>query len=108
MINEFRSLFRQQLIVKGLWEPDDYIECDACGDSLSDSLPNTSSVRSRGVRQRETYSRIEHFEDCIKVYQGKNRLSISDKRVKKLEDYLEENYDNVTDITRDDLVQVCK
>ena len=57
---------------------------------------------------RGSYSRLEHFEDCIKAYQGKNDLKMSDKDIEEVEDYFSENYDEDDVITRHDLEQVCK
>ena len=56
--------------------------------------------------KKETYKRIEHFEECIRAYQGKNKLMMSDKDIEEIEDYFKENYDEL--ITRSDLEKVCK
>ena len=58
--------------------------------------------------KKETYSRLEHFEECIKAYQRKNELKMSDKDVEEVEDYFKENYDENELITRGDLEKVCK
>ena len=94
LIEEFKLLFDKELKVKGLWDYDDYRECDE---------PTTDcSVK------RETYSRLKHFEEYIKAYQGRSRLRMSDKDVKEIKDYLEEKYDDSELITRSDLIAVCK
>ena len=94
LIEEFKLLFDKELKVKGLWDYDDYRECDE--PTIDCSV------------QRETYSRLEHFEECIKAYQGRSRLRMNDKDVKEIEDYLEENYDDSELITRSDMIAVCK
>ena len=57
---------------------------------------------------RDSYSRLEHFKDCIKVYQGKNKLKMSDEDIKQIEDYFEENYKEKDLITRCEFENVCK
>ena len=96
LIKEFKSLFEKELKVKGLWDPDE--ECDE---------PFIKSTIDNNVK-KETYSRFEHFEECIKAYQGRNKLRMSDKDIEEIEDYFKENYDENELITRSDLEKVCK
>ena len=57
---------------------------------------------------KDSYSRLEHSENCIKVYQGKNKLKMSDEDIKQIEDYFEENYRENEVITRRELEKVCQ
>ena len=99
LMKEFKSLFDKELKVKGLW--DSYEECDESFiKSMIDGKDNNV--------KKETYLRLEHFEECIKAYQGKNELKMSYKDVEEIEDYFKENYDENELITRGDLEKVCK
>ena len=104
LMKEFKFFFRKELIIKGLWDSDEYDECD---DSPYSLIKSTIGGKDNNVK-RETYSRLEHFEDCIRAYQGRNKLRMSDKDVEQIEDYFEENYDSRGTITRSDLERVCK
>ena len=103
-MERFKSLFKKELIVKGLWDSDEHDEYD---DSLYSLIKSTIGGKDNNVK-RETYSRLEHFEDCVRAYQGRNKLRMSDKDVEQIEDYFEESYDNRSTITRTDLERVCK
>ena len=81
------------MIIKGLWEYDD--------------KHGIEYIKNKNVI-KDSYSRLEHFKDCIKVYQGKNKLKMSDKDIKQIEDYFEENYRENEIITRRELEKVCK
>ena len=65
LIKQFRSIFEKELKARGLWEYD---------DSDDESL-----TRSKIVPQ--IYSRFDHFEDCIRTYQGTNKLNVSAKHM---------------------------
>ena len=99
LINEFKSLFKKELIVKGLW--------DSEGESDESFKKSTNCWKDINVK-REIYSRLDHFEDCIMAYQGKNRISMSNKDIEEIENYIKENYDENEVITRSDLEKVCK
>ena len=103
LIEDFKSLFEKELKVKGLWDYDE--ECDKeCDVSFTKSTIDGKDISVK----RETYSRLDHFEDCIKAYQGKNDLRMSVRDIEEIEDYFRENYDEDDVITRRDLEKVCK
>ena len=98
LIEDFKSLFEKELKVKGLWDYDE--ECDKdCDGSFTSSTIDGKDISVK----RETYSRPDHFEDCIKAYQGKNDLRMSVRDIEEIEDYLRENYGEDDVITRHDL-----
>ena len=99
LINEFKSLFKKELIVKGLW--------DSEGENYEFFIKSTNSWKDINVK-REIYSRLDHFEKCIMAYQGKNRISMSDKDIEEIENYIKVNYDENEVITKSDLEKVCK
>ena len=99
LINEFKSLFKKELIVKGLW--------DSEGESDEFFIKSTNSWKDLNVK-KEIYSRLDHFQKYIMTYQGKNRISMSDKDIEEIENYIKENYDGNEVITRSDLEKVCK
>ena len=94
LIKDFKSLFEKELKVKGLWDSDE--ECD------ESFIKSTINGKDNNVK-KETYSRLEHFEECIKAYQAKNKLRMSDKDIEEIEEYFRENYDENELITRSDL-----
>ena len=96
LIKKFKSLFKEELIVKGLW---DYVD-NSNRDFDESFIKSTIDGKDNNVK-KETYKRIEHFEECIRAYQGKNKLMMSDKDIEEIEDYFKENYDEL--ITRSDL-----
>ena len=102
LINEFKLMFRRELIIKGLL----YNYKHDIDDRTSES-PTRVPINCR-KNVRGSYSRLEHFEDCIKVYQGKNDLKMSVRDIEEIEDYFRENYGEDDVITRHDLEQVCK
>ena len=51
----------------------------------------------------QTYSRFDHFEDCIKTYQGRNQINVSARDIEEIKDYFKENYDEEHIITKSDL-----
>ena len=105
LMKEFVLLFKKELIIKGLWEHDDKHGIDDCFSVSPFRVP--INCKDKNVI-KDSYSRLEHFEDCIKVYQGKNKLKMSDEDIKQIEDYFEENYRENEVITRSDLEKVCK
>ena len=105
LMNEFMLLFKKELIIKGVWEYDDKYDIDDCFSGP----PFKALIDCKNKNAtKDNYSRLEHFEDCIKVYQGKNRLKMSDKDIEQIEDYFKENYKEHEIITRHDLEKVCK
>ena len=105
LMKEFVLLFKKELIIKGLWEYDDKHGIDDCFSVSPFRVP--INYKDKNVI-KDSYSRPEHFEDCIKVYQGKNKLKMSDEDIKQIEDYFEENYRENEVITGSDLEKVCK
>ena len=105
LIKEFILLFKKELIIKGVWEYDDKYGIDDCFSVSPFRAP--SNCKNKNVI-RDSYSRLEHFKDCIKVYQGKNKLKMSDEDIKQIEDYFEENYKEKDLITRCEFEKVCK
>ena len=105
LTKEFVLLFKKELIIKGLWEYDDKHGIDDCFSVSHFRVP--INCKDKNVI-KDSYSRLEHFEDCIKVYQGKNKLKMSDEDIKQIQDYFEENYRENEVITRSDLEKVCK
>ena len=87
LIEKFRSIFEKELKAKGLWEYD---------DSDDESL-------TRSKIGNQTYSRFDHFEDCIKTYQGRNQLNESARDIEEIKDYFKENYNEEHIITKSDL-----
>ena len=99
LIDDFKSLFEKELKVKGLWDYGE--ECD--------EFFTKSTIDGKDISvKREIYSRLDHFEDCIKAYQGNNDLRTSVRDIEEIEDYFRENYDEDDVITRSDLEKVCK
>ena len=94
LIKDFKSLFEKELKVKDLWDSDE--ECD------ESFIKSTINGKDNNVK-KETYSRLEHFEEFIKAYQGKNKLRMSDKDIEEIEEYFRENYDENELITRSNL-----
>ena len=105
LMKEFVLLFKKELIIKGLWEYDDKHGIDDCFSVSPFRVP--INCKNKNVI-KDSYSRLEHFEDCIKVYQGKNKLKMSDEDIKQIEDYFEENYRENGIITRCEFEKVCK
>ena len=91
LIKQFRSIFEKELKARGLWE---------CDDSDDETL-------TRPKIGNQTYSRFDHFEDCIRTYQGRNQLNVSVRDIKEIKDYFNENYDEDHIITRRDLERTC-
>ena len=108
LMGVFRSMFKKELIIKGLWEYEDRNYDKNDDDDFSGSpFKAPIDYKNKNVI-KDSYSRLEHFKDCIKVYQGKNKLKMSDKDIKQIEDYFEENYRENEIITRRELEKVCK
>ena len=105
LMNEFILIFKKELVIKGVLEYDDKHGIDDCFSVSLFRVP--VNCKAKNVI-KDSYSRLEHFEDCIKVYQGKNKLKMSDEDIKQIEDYFEENYRENEVITRSDLEKVCK
>ena len=105
LMNEFILMFEKELIIKGVLEYDDKHGIDDCFSVSPSRVP--INCKNKNVI-KDSYSRLEHFEDCIKVYQGKNKLKMSDEDIEQIEDYFEENYRENEVITRSDLEKVCK
>ena len=105
LIKEFVLMFKKELTIKGLWEYDDKHGIDDCFSVSPFRVP--INCKNKNVI-KDSYSRLELFEDCIKVYPGKNKLKMSDEDIKQIEDYFEENYRENEVITRSDLEKVCK
>ena len=99
LIKDFKSIFEKELKMKGLW--DSYEECD------EPFIKSTIDGNDNNVK-KETYSKFVQFKECIKSYQGRNELKISDKDFEEIKDYIKENYDENELITRSDLEKVCK
>ena len=93
LMEEFKNCFKRILIMKELWE---YEEKE---DHLITDFPSKTIKNS--------YSRLNHFYDCMKRYQGKNRLRMKKEDIKHIEDYFRQNYSLET-ITRLDVEEVCK
>ena len=91
LIKQLRSIFEKELKARGLWEYD---------DSDDESLTGSKIVP-------QIYSRFDHFEDCIRTYQGRNKLNVSARDIKEIKDYFKENYDEDHIITRSDLERAC-
>ena len=53
-----------------------------------------------------SYSRLKHFCDCIKEYQGTNKLKMKEEDIKHMEDYFK-SY-SPESITRREIEKVCK
>ena len=105
LMKEFILMFKRELIIKGVLEYDDNHGID----DLSSISPFRAPINCKNNNViKGNYSRLEHFEDCIKVYKGKNILKMSDKDIKQIEDYFEENYRENEIITRRELAKVCK
>ena len=104
LMKEFILMFKRELMIKGVLEYDDKHGID----DLSSISPFRAPINCKNNVIKGNYSRLEHFEDCIKVYQGKNKLKMSDKDIKQIEDYFEENYKENEFITRRELEKVCK
>ena len=88
LIEDFKSLFEKELKVKGLWDYDEGYDKE-CDESFTKSTIDWKDI----IVKRENYSRLDHFEDCIKAYQGKNDLRMSVRDIEEIEDYFRENYD---------------
>ena len=78
LMEEFKNRFKNILIMKGLWEHEEEKDC------LITDLPSETIKNS--------YSRLNHFYDCMKRYQGKNRLRMKEEDIKQIEDYFRRNY----------------
>ena len=104
-MNEFILMFKKELIINGVLEYDDKHGIDDCFSASPFRV--TINCKNKNVI-KDSYSRIEHFEDCIKVYQGKNKLKMNDEDIEQIEDYFEENYGENGIITRRQLEKVCK
>ena len=105
LMKEFVLLFKKELIIKGVLEYDDKHDIDDLCSISPFRVP--INCKDKNVI-KDSYSRLEPFEDCIKVYQGKNKLKMSDEDIKQIEDYFKENYRENEVITRSDLEKVCK
>ena len=64
LINEFKLMFKRELIIKGLL----YNYKHGIDDCTSES-PTRVPINCKNRNVRGSYSRLEHFEDCIKAYQ---------------------------------------
>ena len=96
IMEEFKNHFKHILIIKGLWK---YEEKEDEGDPLIVDLP-TEKINN-------SYSRLNHFCDCMKRYQGKNKLRMKKEDIKHIEDYFRQNHLQES-ITRPDVERVCK
>ena len=92
LVNEFKSIFRKELIVRGLLE---------CNKVCDENVIN----HNYGCRNKPN-NRLEHFKDCIVSYQGKDSVGMSDCDIREIRDYITTNYDE--EITRSDLIKICK
>ena len=79
LIKEFKNLFKDILIVKGLWEREEKDEEKDCVIMVNPSETIDNTIKN-------SYSRLNHFCDCIKRYRGKNRLRMKED-VRHIEDY---------------------
>ena len=68
LMGVFRSMFKKELIIKGLWEYEDRNYDKNDDDDFSGSpFKAPIDYKNKNVI-KDSYSRLEHFEDCIKVY----------------------------------------
>ena len=93
LMEEFKNHFKHILIMKGLWEYEEK------------KYPLITDLPSEKIKN--SYSRLNHFYDCMKRYQGKNRLRMKEEDIKHIEDYFRQNYSLET-ITRSDVEKVYK
>ena len=93
LVEEFKNRFKHILIMKGLWEFEEK------KDQLIMDFPSETI--------KDSYSRLNHFHDCMKRYQGKNRLRMKVEDIEHIENYFRQNYSPDT-ITRTDVDRVCK
>ena len=91
LIEEFNKLFKLHLIRYGLWEAEDDV-------SITDSPKETI---------KDGYSRLRHFLEYMRSYQGNNKLRMKDEDVNQIVDYFRENY-SLDMITRSEIGIVCK
>ena len=109
LIEEFKKRFKKDLIIKGLWE-EDYIASQDYDNELSHSveyLPNGKIVKYTDKATKSGYSRSKHFRDCMKEYQGINKLRMKEEDIKHIEDYFNKSY-SPESITRREIEKVCK
>ena len=108
LIEEFKKRLKKDLIIKGLWE-EDYITSQDYDNELSRSveyLPNGEIVKYTDKATKNSYSRLKHFCDCIKEYQGTNKLKMKEEDIKHIEDYFK-SY-SPESINRSKIEKVCK
>ena len=108
LTEEFKKRFKKDLKIKGLWE-EDYITSQDYDNELSHSveyLPNGEIVKYTEKATKSGYSRLNHFRDCIKEYQGTNKLKMKEEDIKHIEDYFK-SY-SPESITRSKIEKVCK
>ena len=96
LMEEFKNRFKHILIMKGLWEYEEKKDGD---DHLMTDFPSE--------KIKNSYSRVNHFYDCMKRYQGKNRLRMKEEDIEHIENYFRQNYSPET-ITRPEVERVCK
>ena len=99
LMEKFKSIFEKELKIKGLWSTQ-WFSRYTVGFDDDEHLARTNIIN-------QTYSRIDHFEDCIKIYQGRNQLNVSARDIEEIKDYFKENYDEEHIITKSNLERVC-
>ena len=108
LIEEFKKGLKKDLIIKGLWE-EDYITSQDYDIELTHSveyLPNGKIVKYTDKATKSGYSRLNHFHDCIKEYQGTNKLKMKEEDIEQIEDYFKDH--SPESITRREIEKVCK
>ena len=95
LMEKFKSIFEKELKINGLWSTQWSSRYTVVFDD-DKHLARTNIIN-------QTYSRINHFEDCIKIYQGRNQLNVSTRDIEEIKDYFKENYDEEHIITKSDL-----
>ena len=110
LLEEFKRRFKKDLIIKGLWEDEE--DCKPSqdyGNELSHSvkyLPNGTISKYTDKATKNSYSSLKHFCDCIKEYQGTNKLKMKEEDIEQIEDYFKDY--SPESITRRDIEKVCK
>ena len=104
LIEVFKSMFKKELRVKGLWidKWSNMYDLLDCTTSSNRTTPNNIYRKT----EHQYHTRLYTFETSLMSYQGKGNFTMSDSDIQEIEDYFAENYEDNTNITRTDVIKV--
>lgn len=72
-------------------DPDFYVCCKHCGrrTELNNVSVNYGDVKRLNISQKNPHDKKNHFSECIDRYQGKQKVSLPDDLLERIEGYLD-------------------